>query len=197
MSFRSSRRYRHLKKLISKTLFNLLSKIRYFFEFEFEFFAFRYTKNCENLLAKFAAAFRQIEGEFPKIEDFVRKYKVRRQKKPLRFVFQMKIFIVLARLSGSTSTNSWRSTDYCSRWSRKHGQIDCWNSFGSSFDFVAKTNEFLAFSFSFLSIWWTNWNWTFVRMIWLNNRIDRFEETREKKTKISFHFSCNKTFENY
>ena len=39
--------------------------------------AFRYTKNCEKLLAKFTAAFRQIESEFPKIEDFVRKYKVR------------------------------------------------------------------------------------------------------------------------
>lgn len=41
------------------------------------FSAFRYTRNCEKLLAKFSAAFRQIESEFPKIEDFVRKYKVR------------------------------------------------------------------------------------------------------------------------
>ncbi len=38
---------------------------------------FRYTKNCEKLLAKFTAAFRQIEGEFPRIEDFVRKYRVK------------------------------------------------------------------------------------------------------------------------
>ncbi len=36
----------------------------------------RYTKHCETLLAKFAAAFRQIESEFPRIEDFQRKYKV-------------------------------------------------------------------------------------------------------------------------
>ena len=36
----------------------------------------RYTKNCEKLLAKYAAAFRQIDSEFPRIEDFVRKYKV-------------------------------------------------------------------------------------------------------------------------
>jgi ESCRT-I complex subunit VPS28 len=35
-----------------------------------------YTKHCEKLLAKFAAAFRQIESEFPRVEDFVRKYKV-------------------------------------------------------------------------------------------------------------------------
>lgn len=35
-----------------------------------------YTKNCEILLAKFTAAYRQIEGEFPKIEDFVRKYRL-------------------------------------------------------------------------------------------------------------------------
>ena len=39
--------------------------------------SFRYTKNCEKLLAKFAAAFRQIEGEFARIEDFVHKYKVK------------------------------------------------------------------------------------------------------------------------
>lgn len=35
-----------------------------------------YTKHCEKLLAKFRAAFRQIENEFPRIEDFVHKYKV-------------------------------------------------------------------------------------------------------------------------
>ncbi|CAF1245161.1 unnamed protein product [Rotaria sp. Silwood1] len=35
-----------------------------------------YTKNCENLLAKFVAAFRAIESEFPRIEDFVRQYKL-------------------------------------------------------------------------------------------------------------------------
>ena len=38
---------------------------------------FRYTRHCEKLLAKFTAAFRQIESEFPRIEDFVRKYKVK------------------------------------------------------------------------------------------------------------------------
>ncbi|CAF2886028.1 unnamed protein product [Rotaria sp. Silwood2] len=35
-----------------------------------------YTKNCEKLLAKFAAAFRAIQSQFPLIEDFVRKYKL-------------------------------------------------------------------------------------------------------------------------
>ena len=35
-----------------------------------------YTKNCEKLLAKFAAAFRQIDSEFPRVEDFAHKYKV-------------------------------------------------------------------------------------------------------------------------
>ncbi|CAF2684418.1 unnamed protein product [Rotaria sp. Silwood2] len=35
-----------------------------------------YTKHCEKLLAKFTAAFRQIDSEFPKIEDFVHKYKL-------------------------------------------------------------------------------------------------------------------------
>ncbi|UJR32234.1 hypothetical protein I4U23_019700 [Adineta vaga] len=35
-----------------------------------------YTKNCEKLLAKFTAAFRQIQGEFPQIEDFAHKYKL-------------------------------------------------------------------------------------------------------------------------
>jgi hypothetical protein len=39
--------------------------------------SFRYTRNCEKLLAKFAAAFRQIEGEFPSIDNFVHKYKVK------------------------------------------------------------------------------------------------------------------------
>ncbi len=38
---------------------------------------YRYTKHCETLLAKFEAAFRQIESEFPRIEDFQRKYKVK------------------------------------------------------------------------------------------------------------------------
>ncbi|CAF0836915.1 unnamed protein product [Adineta steineri] len=35
-----------------------------------------YTKHCEKLLAKYTAAFRQIESEFPRIEDFVHKYKL-------------------------------------------------------------------------------------------------------------------------
>lgn len=35
-----------------------------------------YTKHCEKLLAKFRAAFRQIENEFPRIEDFIHKYRV-------------------------------------------------------------------------------------------------------------------------
>ena len=36
----------------------------------------RYTRQCESLLAKYAAAFGQIRGEFPHIEDFAHKYKV-------------------------------------------------------------------------------------------------------------------------
>ncbi|CAF3888512.1 unnamed protein product [Rotaria magnacalcarata] len=35
-----------------------------------------YTSNCQILLAKYSAAFRQLEGEFPKVEDFVHKYKL-------------------------------------------------------------------------------------------------------------------------
>jgi ESCRT-I complex subunit VPS28 len=35
-----------------------------------------YTKNCEMLLAKYSAAFRQIQSEFPDIEKFVHKYKL-------------------------------------------------------------------------------------------------------------------------
>lgn len=54
------------------------NKNRYFFS---------YTKNCEKLLAKFMAAYRQIEGEFPKIEDFVRKYRVK-----LCFVYVFGVF---------------------------------------------------------------------------------------------------------
>ena len=38
---------------------------------------FRYTRNCEKLLAKYKAAFRQIESEFLRIEDFIRKYRVK------------------------------------------------------------------------------------------------------------------------
>ncbi|CAF0872034.1 unnamed protein product [Adineta ricciae] len=36
----------------------------------------QYTKQCESLLAKYAAAFGQIRGEFPRIEDFAHKYKL-------------------------------------------------------------------------------------------------------------------------
>ncbi|CAF0961978.1 unnamed protein product [Adineta steineri] len=35
-----------------------------------------YTKHCEKLLAKFSAAFRQIEGDFNQIEEFAHKYKL-------------------------------------------------------------------------------------------------------------------------
>ncbi|CAF0743339.1 unnamed protein product [Adineta ricciae] len=35
-----------------------------------------YTKHCEKLIAKFTAAFRQIDGDFSRIEDFARKYKL-------------------------------------------------------------------------------------------------------------------------
>ncbi|CAF1073464.1 unnamed protein product [Adineta ricciae] len=36
----------------------------------------QYTRQCESLLAKYTAAFGQIRGEFPHIEDFVHKYKL-------------------------------------------------------------------------------------------------------------------------
>ncbi|UJR14547.1 hypothetical protein I4U23_001543 [Adineta vaga] len=35
-----------------------------------------YTRHCEKLIAKFTAAFRQIESDFSRIEDFARKYKL-------------------------------------------------------------------------------------------------------------------------
>jgi ESCRT-I complex subunit VPS28 len=48
----------------------------FYIDYKEEYFQYRYTKHCEKLLAKFTAAFRAIESEFPRVEDFVRKYKL-------------------------------------------------------------------------------------------------------------------------
>lgn len=78
MSFPSSRRCKLWKKPISKMSSNLpsMSPILSVHSNSMIFSRIRYTQNCDKLLAKYTAAYRQIESDFPKIEEFARKYKV-------------------------------------------------------------------------------------------------------------------------
>lgn len=95
-----------------------------------KWYFFSYTKNCKNLLVKFTAAYRQIEGDCPKIEEFVRKYRVK-----LCSADVYLIWLFLARLSSSIAPYSWRSSDNSSWRSWQYGQRYSWNCFCKNWHF--------------------------------------------------------------